>query len=754
MLPDPLFESDYSTVVYDRDDQLIGARISSDDQWRFPEVDTLSEKYVSCLLAFEDKRFYRHMGVDFLSLSRALKDNFHSGQIVSGASTITMQLMRMARLSKNRSYYQKLIEILWAFRAEIRYSKYQLLCKYASHAPFGGNVVGISAASWRYFDKDHTRLTWAEAALLAILPNNPSWVHINKNRAALLSKRNNLLRELEALGKIDATELELSLLEELPDYSQPMPQDASHFVEFVKSDVIGESDLHTTLSSTIQSICNRVSNDHYLSNRQSDIYNAAVVVLDTKSGEVLGYIGNPSLTTEEKAIDNARSHRSSGSILKPFLYASLLQSGEMTPSSLQADVPTYISGYAPKNYNRMFSGAVGADEALAKSLNVPAVLQLQAYGVDRFIKDLKELGLTTIDRSADHYGLSLIIGGAEVSLLETTAAYASLGRTLLEYTKFNDKYSTPPLVSTVIKKAEYSLQRELFKYDPGVIYSTFEAMREVHRPASEGGWEMFSTSSPVAWKTGTSFGHKDAWAVGVTPEYTIGIWVGNSDGEGRPDIIGVEKAGALLFDVFNNLPKTSWFEPPLDYLVALPICRQSGHLAHQACTTVDTTWIPSTTQFTSPCPYHEHYYVTNDEQYSLTSSCSGVVNFKTKSYFILPPTLSTYYRKGHPEYYELPPPYPDCATDLEKQNIDLIFPSPGSQVYIPKDLNGQKQKIVLKAATSSQSQKVYWHMDNEYLGSTQVVHELEMDADFGVHVITIVDENGNQSRSSFSVESE
>jgi len=568
-LPDPLFNDPYSTILNDNKGQLIGAKISSDGQWRFPTIDSVPKNFEEAIITFEDKRFRSHFGVDFLSLFRAVIQNIKAGEIESGASTLSMQVIRMSRKGKARNIYQKVVEMILATRLEFRYSKDEILRLYTSHAPFGGNVVGLEAASWRYYKKQPSKLSVAEAAMLAVLPNAPSLIHISKNRSRLLDKRNRLLQSMVEEEIISQSDCDLYLLESIPPKPYPLPSLAKHLLEYVHKNN-PQSITQSTINTDIQKMIYDVGDYHHQINAQSDIHNLGILVLDTNTGEVLGYLGNAPNTTQESAVDMIQAKRSSGSVLKPLLYAHMIDEGKMMPKALVKDIPTQIRGFSPKNYNKKYSGATPADKALAMSLNIPAVLSLQEYGVNPFINRLKDHGFTTINKSADHYGLSLIIGGGEVTLWELCGAYASMGRTINDFNKYSGKYNERLTQKPILKSQEpkdIKLSNEPLNLSAGAIYKTFEAMLQVLRPEEDGYWQQFNSSKQIAWKTGTSYGHRDAWAVGVSPKYTVGIWVGNADGEGKNSLVGVSKAGPVLFDVFNRLDSGGFFDEPIDDLL-------------------------------------------------------------------------------------------------------------------------------------------------------------------------------------------
>jgi len=318
-LPVPLFDSSYSTVLLDQHDQLLGARLANDGQWRFPGKDLeVPVTFEKAILQFEDKRFYNHGGVDVLALARAFKENISAQQIVSGGSTLTMQMMRLARHNRSRNFWQKSVEVLWAMRFEVTHSKQEILQLYAAHAPFGGNVVGLGAASWRYYHKTPDQLSWGEAAALAVLPNAPGMVHPGRNRDAFLQKRNKLIIELQEQGTIDETEASLALQEPLPGEPLPLPNMAPHVLSHYANS--GET-IHSTIDFALQERLTGLLQRHSDILALNGVNNAGLLVIETETGEVKAYIGNVShdARAHQNDVDIVQSERSSGSILKPFL---------------------------------------------------------------------------------------------------------------------------------------------------------------------------------------------------------------------------------------------------------------------------------------------------------------------------------------------------------------------------------------------------------------------------------------------------
>jgi len=752
-LPSPLFKDPYCTVLNDNRGHLVGAKIANDGQWRFPLINTVPKRFADAIITFEDKRFRSHPGVDLWALGRAFVQNIKARKIESGASTLSMQVIRLARKGKPRNVYQKIIEMILALRLECSYSKDDILRMYASHAPFGGNVVGLETASWRYFKKSPDRLSTAESAMLAVLPNAPSLIHLSKNRNALIAKRNRLLAKMMEAKLISQADYELSLLEKIPKSPYALPGSASHLLAFAHHTNSGQI-IQSTLDSDIQEVIRSIGNYHHAINAQSDIHNLAILVLDTKTGNTLGYLGNAPNTKHEHAVDMIQASRSSGSVLKPFLYAHLLDDGQILPHTLVKDVPTQIQGFNPKNYNRNYSGATPADQALAMSLNVPAVRLLQQYGVEPFIRRLQAIGLSTIDKSADHYGLSLILGGAEVSLWQLCGAYASLGRTLLRYHQEEGKYKYsaadihgPTFVENAQTPANAFHPTHL---SAGAIYKTFQAMQYVIRPDEEGDWQQFESARPIAWKTGTSYGHRDAWAVGVSPKYTIGVWVGNADGEGKNGLVGVSKAGPILFDVVNRLSDTPFFAEPIDDLVPVVTCQKSGYLASKYCEAIDTIFGTSQSQNTGICPYHRLIHL-DAEGFQVSSKCESPSTMQHRGWFELPPAMAFYYRKYHPEYQKIPAFRPDCLQEASGSLMSFLYPTEKTKIYLPVDMDENRESAIFKATHQDPKSVLYWHLDDEYLGFTEDLHTMNIFAKAGQHTVTIVDEQGNQTATEFEI---
>jgi penicillin-binding protein 1C len=744
---DPLFNDPYSTVLLDREGVLLAASAASDGQWRMPMGDSIPKRFERCLVEFEDRSFHRHWGIRPGSILRAWQQNRRAGRVVSGGSTITMQVARMARGHRPRTMRNKVVECLLALRMEIRWSKAEILRLYCGHAPFGGNVAGLEAAAWRWYGKAPHELGWGECATLAVLPNAPARIHPGRNRDALLAKRNRLLDRLLATGGIDSLQWSLAREEPLPDRPHALPRSAPHLLGTLKERGHQGQRIRTTLDRALQERVNEALLHYGPVLRANEVHNAAVVVLDASSGEALAYAGNlPDADADHAGqVDIVQAPRSTGSLLKPFLYAAMLQAGERMPDQLVADLPTSVDGFSPRNYDERYDGAVPASQALARSLNVPAVRALREHGVERARRMLQEMGLRHLTRSADHYGLSLIVGGGEGSLWELTGAYASLARTLRSYSGSEESVQGAVHGPYVLEADAVQRSTARPPLSAGAVFHTLEALRTVHRPAAEAGWQHWGEAG-VAWKTGTSYGHRDGWAIGTTDRYTVGVWTGNASGEGRPGLTGTLAAAPLLFEVFAMLPVGHGFDPPYETLERRAVCKASGYLAGPDCEPVEERWVLHEAVRTSPCPYHRRILVDPEGRYRVPPGPEA----RPVSWFCLPPAMEYYYAQGHPNYRTLPP-WREGTPTVDEKPLQAIYPERGSVLLVPVELNGRSGRVVLQAAHNDPEAVVHWDLDGQHLGSTRSDHRLAAALPAGAHVLTLTDGHGFRTETVFRV---
>lgn len=756
LLPDPLFRVPYSTVLLDREGEIIGLKTAEDEQLRFGGVKDLPPRYVAALLMFEDKAFLFHHGVNWWAIGRACVANLRAGRIVSGGSTLSMQVIRLSRGNPPRTVGEKLKEILLTLRLEQSYSKQEILALYASHAPFGGNVVGLRAAALKYFNRQPEQLSWAEAALLAVLPNAPALIYPGRNNALLKGKRDRLLEKLHRYGFLSDDTYTLALAEPLPQALYESRNLAPHLLMRADAERQGEV-CPTYIDRHLQRQVNDIVERHAAMLSQNYIYNIAVLVAHVPTGEVRAYVGNslPRPGSGGNDVDIIRSRRSSGSILKPVLYAEMLQAGFILPHTLVPDIPSRFGDYNPSNFNRDFKGAVPASQALAQSLNIPFVRLLRDYTYARFYDDLKQLGITTLDYPADHYGLSLILGGAETALWDICSLYGGMASVLGHYNDcdgqyFAGEYRRLKLWRTADTVAQMPIAAAEAPLKASAIWQTFRALEQVERPAMESGWKNFVSAMNLSWKTGTSFGFRDAWAVGVNPEYVIGVWVGNADGEGRSGLVGVRAAAPILFEVASLLPCQRQWHPPLEEMKPAVVCCRSGYRASIFCDETDTLAVCVAGMQTPLCPFHRLINTDLTGTWRVTSDVEPVSRIRQVSWFVLPPVQEWYYCRSHSDYRKLPPFRPDCPVQ-ETDVMEMVYPQRGTRVFLPRDFGGKPGKTVFEAVHRSPDAVIYWHGDGTYLGMTRRVHQMELHLQEGLHTLYLVDGQGNTLRQAFRV---
>ncbi len=753
-VPKPLFNTTYSTVLESKNGELLGARIAEDEQWRFPPVDSVPLKYETCVLNFEDRYFYSHPGINIFSVSRALIQNIKAGKIVSGGSTITMQVCRLARVQKKRSIKNKLVEIIWALHLELRCSKKEILNLYASHAPFGGNIVGIDAASWRYFGRECNQLSWAESATLAVLPNAPALIFPGRLDQQLKRKRDKLLAKLLAKNKLDSLSYELAISEPLPGKVNPLPNNAFHLTEKLKAEKKGQK-VRSTIDIDLQQKVNAFVQKHHNIQKGNFVNNLAVIVAEIPSKKVRAYVGNAiefDSISHGNRVDVIQSKRSSGSILKPFLYCKMLDEGLLTPKMLVPDIPMRFGGFTPMNFDREYNGAVAAEEALARSLNIPAVHMLRNYGVAPFHSFLKKIGMGTLSQNPDYYGLSLILGGAEVKLWDLAGMYASLGSIVKVYNEKDGFYASNAFSKLIWQEDNNTTPEPAEVAQPIVrassVYSTLHALLKVTRPESETGWETFATSKKIAWKTGTSFGFRDAWAVGVSSDYVVGVWVGNADGEGRPGLTGITAAAPVLFDVFSVLPTSDWFKSPLDELMEIEVCAQSGYRPSEHCDEKISIQVPNGNKV-GICPWHQRIHLNKAGTHRVNANCFQVSQMQHVNKFVLPPAMEYYYKRNNALYATLPPLLPGCSET--QQQMEFIYPREWNKLFIPVDLDGTQGKLIFELAHRQNNTTVFWYLDDDFIAKTNGIHQQEIRSKPGWHKITVTDNLGNSISKKFFI---
>jgi len=744
-ISDSIFPDDYSTEILDSNNRILRIFLNRKEQWHLipdSKID-IPDKLEQSVITFEDKRFFSHNGVDGIAILRAIISNIINRRYISGASTITMQTARLSA-NRKRTLYSKVIESLQAFKIEKKFDKKKILKLYLNHAPYGGNIIGYRTACLRYWGKYPDELTWAEAATLAVLPNNPSMINPVRKNDLLKNKRDRLLKTLLDRGYIDEENYELSLLEEVPHGQIPFDLSAPHLCRDLNSRYQGKQ-VKTTIDKNLQDKITDIVQRYSLLQQKIGINNAAALVIETKSGKVRAYVGSQDFfdTAYNGSVDGVRSLRSYGSVLKPFLYALSFDEKIIIPESLMKDIPTYYGSFSPFNADMKFSGVVRAKNALIRSLNVPAVRLLYTFGQYKFYLFLEEAGLSNLFRNPDDYGLTIILGGAEASLWDIAKLYRGIGN-------MGD-------FSGIYVLEQDSLKKENRLISQGASYLTLDILRDVNRPEIEYYWNRFSNQYPIAWKTGTSYGFRDAWACGVTPEWTIVVWLGNFTGKGNPSLGGASTAGPLLFEIFNALKKNGeWFEKPELYLEPVTICSKTGYCATDICPETSISYMPRNYRSLIPCPYHKTLFLNNAATEQVCSQCWQHGDIKEVVKLVYPPEVIQYLKILGQPFFSVPPHRKDCPTIGSFNPIDLVYPTNGSTLFLPKGISGQFEKIVMRAAHSNYQSEIYWYIDGVFIGSTidnnsANRHTIALSMAEGKHSLTIVDDSGYKKSIEFNI---
>lgn len=725
--------------MLDKDGKILRLFLSRAEQWCFPPDSSaiIPGKLKQAVLFFEDKYFYYHPGVNFVSVLRAISQNLRAGAVVSGASTITMQTARLMK-PKSRTVWHKLLEMLQALKIEVRYSKDEILADYLNHAPYGGNIIGYRAASLRYFRKLPRELTWAEAATLAVLPNAPALISPKQNPERLLEKRNRLLKRLQKAGLFDKKTYSLSLAEDIPRISYPPQVHAPHLSQRLKAKYPQQFVLHTTIDFKLQQSLEEILKQHKTLLNAQGIENLAALVVETQSGAVRAYAGSADF--KKSQVDGIQAPRSSGSILKPFLYALSMDEGLILPQTLIKDIPTYFGPFSPSNADQKYRGMVPARQALIQSLNVPAVRLLNKFGLEIFYYFLKQAGVSTLFRSAEEYGLPLIIGGAETTPWDIATLYRGLAR--------GGRFSPLHILA---RPEDQSTEKQLIS--PGAAYLTLNILNDVKRPGAEYYWRQYRGQRPLAWKTGTSYGQRDAWAAGINPQWTIVVWAGNFDGEGNAGLSGAATAGPVLFDIFNHLTahdERSWFSRPDSALAPVEICKQSGFAAGPFCKDKIEADAPIDMKSLALCPYHKQLTVSADESEQVCSLCWKAGHKKIVR-LLFPPQAEQYLRQNGNKTETAPPHRRTCPAPPVENPLTIIYPGNTASIFLPRDFGGSLQKLNCRAAHQQSGQTIYWYLDGRYLGSTEERHEKTLQPARGWHSLLLIDRDGHKAQTRFYI---
>ncbi len=716
------FEERYSQMVVDENGEILGVYLNNEEQWHLKSEDEIPEKLKLAVINYEDKNFYSHSGVDLLAILRALKDNLLSKQR-SGGSTITMQTTKLASPSK-RTYINKYIEIIESIKIEKDFTKDEILLMYLNNAPYGGNIVGYKTASLLYFQKEPDKLTWAEAALLAVLPNSPGLINIEKNRTKLVEKRNKLLKKLETKGIIKKSQYEISKEEALPKKRYSFSSIAPHLTRRVTTES-KEKIIETTINKELQEKIQVISNNYSNFLRGEGVKNLSVLVIDNETYEIKVYVGSGDFydTKTNGQVDGVTALRSPGSVLKPFLYALAIDEGLIAPESKVVDVPKYYSNYSPQNASKKYHGMVEIRESLVKSLNIPFVSLLKEYGEEKFFYFLKEV-TEFRENDSSTYGLSLILGTKEMKVEDVGKLYAGLGN----YGKFQDlKY----LKNEKSKEGSRLISK-------GASYLTLKTIQDLQRPGLS---NLYKGKDGISWKTGTSYGKRDGWAVGVTPEWTVVVWVGNFTGEGNTNLTGVITGGRLLFNIFETLPRKKKFLPPLNNLKSIEVDEETGYRTNYDIPTREILY-PKNAKPLKISPFYKKIFV-DDSGNIIDSRSENFSERKEKIVLNYPLEVINYLNQKGIAIDEI------YNNKINEKSIDILYPTNNLNVVLPRDFDGEKS-VIIKIA-NIKNQNIYWYINDEYIGMDKST-EKSFNLKEGNYKLTLVGENGEIIIRKFQIE--
>jgi len=730
-----------STVVLDRNGKMLRVFLSKDEMWQIPvSANKISPTLKKAVIGYEDKYFNWHFGINPIAIIRAAIANIKAGKIVQGGSTITMQVARMME-PKQRTIPNKLIEIFRAFQLELRYSKDEILTFYFNMAPYSGNIVGVVAASYLYFNKSPNQLSLGECALLATIPNSPNRFRPDIDIKSTHKARTKVLNILRNSGRISSQQFEEASSESIPEKRFDLPFLVPHLSTKLIEMYPQNNVLETTIDMKMQQLSKDILQTHLKPLQRQGISNGAVVVIENQTQAVLAMVGSYDFFDEENQgqVNGAMAPRSPGSTLKPFIYALGIEHGLISPQNLLYDVPVEYSGYRPINYDEAYHGVVTVEDALIHSLNVPAVNLYAELGPNGIHSFLQQVGVSTLPKPKDYYGLSLILGGCEVTLLELTNLYAGLanGGNLRSY--------------RLLKTQPVEQGQQLLK--EGTCYIISEMLSQLRRPDLPSSWEFSMNLPKIAWKTGTSYGHRDAWSIGYTPQYTIGVWVGNFDGKGLPALVGAEVAAPILFSLFTALENSSenrWFTQPAS-VSRRQVCVVSGMPLSKNCASAkDELYLPGISP-NQKCNIHQLILVDKKTGKRLCSHCRIGRKYEEKIVEQWPAEIATWMeRNGYP-IEKIPEHFASCSKLASGEKPIIRSPSANTEFKVRPTVDLKYQKILLDASVSNRTKKIFWFLDGKLIFSEEPTQKVFVTPKIGSHNLMCMDDEGRASEVKFVV---
>lgn len=722
---------EYSTIIYSQDSTLIHGFLSYDDKWRmYTELEEITPELKKAIIFKEDKYFYCHYGINPVAIARAVFNNIKTGKRTSGASTITMQVARLID-PKPRTYSNKLKEMFRAIQLEWHYTKDEILQLYLNLVPFGSNIEGVKSASVIYLGKLPGHLSIGEIAALSIIPNRPVSLKLGKNNEFIKSERNIWLRRYQESKLFKKKDIEDAIEEPLNAYRREVPKIAPHLSYRLKKKYPGHKIIYSSLDfemqKKIETIVKNYSQGLYFQN----IKNAICLIIENETRQVKAYIGSADFYNEEDGgqVDGIMAVRSPGSTLKPLLYGIAMDRGLITPKFCVSDVPLSLSGYEPENYDGEFYGNVSIEFALSNSLNVPAVKVLAQLESQILIEKLIDINFKQIKKDQNHLGLSMILGGCGTTLEELTSMYASFANEGL--------YKNPQYVTE--SKSTSTSEIELLSKESTFMIT--DILTQLTRPDLPLDWSNSQHMPKIGWKTGTSYGRRDAWSIGYNKKYTVGTWVGNFSGEGVPELSGAEKASPLLFKVFNAIDynsETEWFHTPAG-LSFRAVCPETGLIPSEYCESdIIDYFIPGVSSM-KVCEHIKVVPVSIDSTISYCTSCKPKTGYIEAQFPNLSAEMITYYETNNIKYLKIPPHNSECERLMSGDAPVITSPVNENEYYLDTE---DEMQIMLSCHAANDVEKIYWYINKKFYRATNTNEKIFFEPPEGKVQISCSDDKG------------
>lgn len=725
-------EISFAPLIRDRHGEVLYASLTPDEQWRFrTELSEITPLLQRAVIYKEDRAFWYHPGINPLSVMRALTNNLFHRRRTSGASTITMQVARLLA-PKKRSYSNKLLEMFRALQLELHYSKKEILQLYLNLAPYGGNIQGVKAASLLYFQKSPDQLSLAELTALTLIPNRPNALVLGRDNPAIVRERNKWLNRFSAARLFPEQLVADALNEPLAATRNSAPRLAPQFAWRMRRSHPGLLEINTTLDAATQQKTEDLAAHYMAGLKLQGIYNAAAIVVDNQSREVVAYMGSSDFldSLHHGQVDGVAARRSPGSALKPAAYALAFDRGQMIPQTVVNDVPVNLNGYQPENYDLKFRGRVTVAEALRQSLNIPAIQALEMVGVPDFIAALSRAGFYSLFQQRKKLGLSLILGGCTVRLEEMAGLYSA----------FANKGNYAPLKFILDSSSHPANTHELFS--PSAAYMVSTVLCELQRPDLPQLSRLAQNVPRIAWKTGTSYGRKDAWSIGYNDRYTIAVWIGNFNGKGVPLLSGATTATPLLFQLFHALDKNAaspvWLQAP-EALDQRFVCRESGKLPAAFCQDlVAAAYIPGVSR-NDICQHQEEVWLSADGSFTYCTTCLPANGYRKELYPRIEPELAAFYASANIPYKKVPPHNPACGRIFEGRAPVILSLTEGASYLI---VDKGRQQLTLQASTANDVATVYWYLNDRFFQAAKPGASLFFFPEGGKMKVSCADDKG------------